>query len=106
MNHIFGPYVCRRPYWWSIGSVGKGEGEQGQQRYQAEIFSRLQKYILMAAMDSPVFSFLLKLHPINKLLVHILPKWDSIVNQIFLFCQHWIGMNNMHGAVQYSQFYN
>ena len=74
MNHIFGPYVCRRQYWWSIGSVGKGEGEQGQQRYQAEIFPRLQKYILMAAMDSPVFSFLLKLHLIKEIFVAHITK--------------------------------
>ena len=43
MNHIIGPYVCRRPYWWSPRPAGEGEGEQGQQTYQAEMFPWLHE---------------------------------------------------------------
>ena len=43
MNHIIGPYVCRRPYWWSPRPAGEGEGEQGQQTYKAKMFPWLQE---------------------------------------------------------------
>ena len=45
MNHLLGPYVCRRPYWWSPKAAGEGEGEQGQHTYQAEMFPCLQEIL-------------------------------------------------------------
>ena len=56
------------------GVPGEGEGEQGQETYQAEVFPWLTKNIQMAAMDSPlfdyvVFYFLLKLHLVEQTFV-------------------------------------
>ena len=52
------------------GVPGEGEGEQGQETYQAELFPWLQKILKMAAMNSHlfgyvVFYFLLKLHLVD-----------------------------------------
>ena len=71
MNHLLGPYVCRRPHCWS---PKRREGKEGQQTYQAEMFPWLQKNIQITAMDSPlfdyvVFYFLLKLHLIEETFV-------------------------------------
>ena len=57
MNHLLGTYACRTPYWWSPRPAGEGKGEQGQQTYQAEMFPWLKRHIQRAAMDSPVFDY-------------------------------------------------
>ena len=41
-------------YWWSPMPAGEGEGETGQQTYLSEM---AQRNIQMAAMDSPVFDY-------------------------------------------------
>ena len=63
MNHLLGPYACRRPHWWSPGSRGR---RTRAETYPAEMFPWLQKNIQMAAIYSPLFdyvvlNFLLKL---------------------------------------------
>ena len=71
MNHLLGPYACRRPHWWSPRRRGR---RTRARNIPGRNFSMAPKNIQMAAMDSPlfgyvVFYFLLKLHLVEETFV-------------------------------------
>ena len=71
MNHLLGPYACRRPHWWSPRRRGR---RTRARNIPGRNFSMAPKNIQMAAMDSPlfgyvVFYFLLELHLVEETFV-------------------------------------
>ena len=71
MNHLLGPYSCRRPHWWS---PSKRERRTRATNMPGRNVSMAPKNIQMAAMYSPLFNyalfyFLLKLHLVEETFV-------------------------------------
>ena len=71
MNHLLGPYSCRRPHWWS---PRKRERRTRATNITGRNVSMAPKNIQMAAIDSPLFNyalfyFLLKLHLVEETFV-------------------------------------
>ena len=67
MNHLLGPYVCRRRHWWSPSRKGR---RTRATNILGRNISMAPKNIQIAAMDSLLFdyvefNFLLKLHIID-----------------------------------------
>ena len=71
MIHLPGPFVCRRPHWWSPRRRGR---RTRARNIPGRNFSMAPRNIQMAAIDSPLFgfvgfNFLLKLHLVEETFV-------------------------------------
>ena len=69
MNLLLGPFLCRRPYWWSPRPAGEGEGKQRPKCFHGS------RNIKMAAIDSPVFDYVLFYFLLNSIHGGQGPEW-------------------------------